>query len=218
MHSLGTYSAEDFLTYLNSDTLLANYSPKNLKELSRYLDTALASGNQITSVFLSLDPAILWNSCRKNDSIFDTQLSTFLLSYSDSHPEISFEIFLSSPSLSHWLKLDEAKTAAAIYAYRRLISDLSGHQNIQMFFAGDQYWLIANPDNYTDDPFVTNEVISQKLFLYTFCDDKFQISDATADAILASLQGIIQRERTTPTRYPDLSDCNGSYLYGYAAA
>lgn len=103
MHSLGTYSAEDFLTYLNSDTLLANYSPKNLKELSRYLDTALASGNQITSVFLSLDPAILWNSCRKNDSIFDTLLSTFLLSYSDSHPEISFEIFLSSPSLSHWL-------------------------------------------------------------------------------------------------------------------
>lgn len=212
MHSLGTYSAEDFLTYLNSDALLANYSPKNLKELSRYLDTALASGNQITSVFLSLDPAILWDSCRKNDSIFDTQLSTFLLSYSDSHPEISFEIFLSSPSLSHWLKLDEAKTATAIYAYRHLISDLSGHQNIQMFFAGDQYWLIANPDNYTDDPFVTNEVISQKLFLYTFCDDKFQISDATADAILASLQGLIQRERTTPTRYPDLSGCNIVYF------
>lgn len=103
MHSLSTYSAEDFLTYRGSDTIFANYSPKNLRELSRYLDTALASGNQITSVFLSLDPAILWNSCWKNDSIFDTQLSTFLLSYSDSHPEISFGIFLSSPSLAHWL-------------------------------------------------------------------------------------------------------------------
>lgn len=218
MHSLSTYSAEDFLTYRGSDTIFANYSPKNLRELSSYLDTAFASGNPISTVFLSLAPASLWSSCRKNETTFAKQLSGFLLSYSDGHPEISFGIFLSSPSLAHWLKLDGAKTATSIYAYRRLISDLSGHQNIQMFFAGDQYWLIANSDNYTDDPFVTNEVISQKLFLYTFCDAKFQISDATADAILASLQGIIQRERTTPTRYPDLSDCNGSYLYEYAAA
>lgn len=101
MHSLSTYSAEDFLTYRGLDTILIDQSPQNLKELSGYLDTALASRNRITSVFLSLDPAILWDSCQKNDSVFDTQLSDFLLSYSDSHPKISFEIFLSSPSLSH---------------------------------------------------------------------------------------------------------------------
>lgn len=212
MHSLSTYSAEDFLTYRGLDTILIDQSPQNLKELSGYLDTALASRNRITSVFLSLDPAILWDSCQKNDSVFDTQLSDFLLSYSDSHPKISFEIFLSSPSLSHWLQLEESETRAAIYAYRRLISDLSGHQNVQMYFAGDQYWLIANPDNYTDDPFVTNEVISQKLFLYTFCDGKFQISDATADATFASLQELIQHERTAPTHYPDLSGYNIAYF------
>ena len=191
---------------------MTNYSPRNLRELSSYLDTALASGNQISSVFLSLDPAILWNSCRKNEAVFDEQLSAFILSYSDSHPEIVFEITLSSPSLSHWLELSEAKTGSAIYAYRRFISNLSGHQNVQMFFAGDQYWLIANPDNYTEDPFVTNEVISQKLFLYNFCDGKFQISDANADTVLASLQELIREERATPTRYPDLSDCNIVYF------
>lgn len=212
MHSLSTYSAEDFLTYRGSDTIFANYSPKSLKELSSYLDTAFASGNQISTVFLSLDPVILWNSCRENETTFDKQLSGFLLSYSDSHPEIPFEIILSPPSLSHWLELSESKTETAIYAYQRLITSLSGHQNIQMFFAGDQYWLIANPDNYTEDPFVTNEVISQKLFLYTFCDGKYQISDANAGTVLSSLQELIQRERITPTRYPDLSDCNIVYF------
>lgn len=212
MHSLQTYSAEDFLTYHGSDTILTDYSPRDLKELSSYLDTALSSGNQVSSVFLSLDPALLWNSCRKNQSVFDRQLSAFLLSYSDSHPEIVFEIFLSSPSLSHWLELGEAKADAAIYAYRQLISGLSGHQNVQMFFAGDQYWLIANPDNYTEDPFVTNEVISRKLFLYTFCDGAFQISDTNADAVLSSLRELIQRECAAPTHYPDLSDCNIVYF------
>lgn len=212
MHSLKTHSAEDFLTYRGADTIITSYSPRNLRELSSYLDTALASGNRLSSVFLSLDPAILWSSCRKNEAVFDKQLSAFLLSYSDNHPEITFEITLSSPSLSHWLELSEDKTGTAIYAYRRFISDLSGHQNVKMFFAGDQYWLIANPGNYTEDPFVTNEVISQKLFLYNFCDGKFQISDANADTVLSSLQELIQKERVTPTRYPDLSDCNIVYF------
>lgn len=159
-----------------------------------------------------LTPPASGAAVEKNETTFAKQLSGFLLSYSDGHPEISFEIILSSPSLAHWLELSEPKTETAIYAYQRLITSLSGHQNIQMFFAGDQYWLIANPDNYTEDLFVTNEVISQKLFLYTFCDGKYQISDANAGTVLSSLQEIIQRERTTPTRYPDLSDCNIVYF------
>ncbi|MBQ2802376.1 MAG: hypothetical protein IJF07_00565 [Lachnospiraceae bacterium] len=204
MFPITGYQAEDFRTYRGVDPILSTGIPTNLTDLSTYLNTAFASGNTITNIYLGLDPYAIWQSCDRKSAQWTKDLETRLLPYFANYPDISFEIMLPSPSLEYWLSLKEDKTIEMLATYRTLITSLSSYPNVSTYFTGAEYWLIANPDSYLA-AYDINSVVARKLMLFTFCDKQYQISNDNADELLGRLSDLLASERQNPTSYPDLS-------------
>lgn len=206
MHSTENFSEEDFLFYRGVDTAVASHALLGAKEFSKYLDCILGSGNALSHIYLCLDPELLWMGAREKTDKWNSDLQEGLYSYVESCPDISFEILLPYPYIEYWLALNEEDLETLLAVYHALISELSAYPNVKIFFPGFEEWLMVNPDNYTDTLFDANEIITQKLFLYTFCDAAYQITPINEDFFWNSIRGTVDREKIAPTCYPDLSD------------
>ncbi len=204
LYSIENFAEEDFLTYRGFHTVKLDTTLRSTADVSEYLEAAFASGNTIENIYLGLDPVQIWNSSRKNTEKWTASINEDILFHASAHPEVTFEVLLPAPSLEYWINLDAKELEETLTLYRTLISSLSSSGNITTYFMGGEHWLIANPANYTDVQ-TTNEVISQKLMLFTFCDHEFQVNAENASAALETLRSQIVREHSSPTEYPDLS-------------
>lgn len=206
MHSTAGFSEEDFKYYRGLDTLITSHALLSAEELSSYLNCILGSGNPINHIYLCLDPELLWADARKQSSRWDSLLRKNLYRYIEENSDITFEILLPYPYIHYWLNLKEKDFNTILTTYSSLVSGLSVYSNTRIFFPGMEYWLMVNPDNYDHSCFEANAIVTQKLFLYTFCDGVYQITPENMDTCWDTLRSIVIRETTTPTEYPDLSD------------
>lgn len=206
MHSTENFKEEDFLTYRGLRTAVAAHTLLDTKELSEYLDCVLESGNTLSHIYLCPDPELLWMEAGEKEDKWIQNLDKGLYSYIEANPHITFEILLPYPALAYWLALEEENLETLLTAYHTLVGELSAYPNTMIFFPGFEEWLMVNPDNYTDTLFDANELVTQKLFLYTFCDAAYQITPVNEDFFWESVRATVTRERITPSAYPDLSD------------
>ncbi len=196
MYSIEHFAQEDFATYRGYNTLKLDTLLHNTADIERYLSSAFHSGNPIEGIYLGLDPAEMEN--------ISSNILHHITPYVLTHSEVTFEVLLPAPSLAYWLSQSEEDAETLLTSYEAIVRALAPHNNVILYFMGQEEWLIANPANYTGDC-VTNEILSRKMFLYTFCDHKYQINGDNVTAQLDTLKSLIQRERNTPTQYPDLS-------------
>lgn len=205
MYSIEHFAEEDFATYRGVNTLKLSTTLRDTNDLGEYLTEAFASGNPVEIVYLGLDPARMWNSADKKIDKWNSSLTEDIIAFATGHPEVTFEILLPAPSLTYWTELSAKDVSETLTTYRSLVNTLQPYGNIMIYFMGGEHWLIANPDNYTDD-LTTNPEVSQKMFLFTFCDHEYLINAANVDQYLDTLNTLITREKETPTVYPVLSD------------
>jgi len=206
MHSTEYFSEEDFITFRGLNTVVAAHRILSTKEFAQYLDSILESGNVVSHVYLGLDPELLWMEALEKTKKWSQNLNTGLYSYIENNPDIVFEIMLPYPQLDYWLSLSEEDLETLLTSYHTIVNEVSAYPNAKLFFPGYEEWLIVNPGNYTDTLFDANEVITQKLFLYLFCDADYQITPANENLFWNSIRETVAREQTAPTYYPDLSD------------
>lgn len=204
MYSIENFAQEDFITYRGVNTLKLPTVLRSTGDMGEYLTAAFDSGNSVEIVYLGLDPAQIWSSVGKKIDKWNSALTEDIMAYATAHPEVTFEILLPAPSLNYWTEKSIAETEEILTTYQSLISTLDPYSNISTYFMGGEHWLIANPDNYTA-ALTTNPLISQKIFLFTFCDHEYQINAANVTEQLDALKALIAREKETPTSYPDLS-------------
>lgn len=204
MYDISTFSEEDFTTYRGIPTLKLDYSFRTMTLLNDALDEIFSSSNELTNLYLGLDPFLMWKSEKEDISVVQSSLDLGLLSYADSHPEITFEILFPFPSMDYWLKQNENDVNSCMILYQQLTNILASRSNITLYFPGAEKWLINNPGNYTGS-FSTNELVSQKLFLLTFCDHQLQLAGGNAATLMQQLSDQIEQYRANPVSYPDLS-------------
>ncbi|MGN0168374.1 MAG: SGNH/GDSL hydrolase family protein [Acetatifactor sp.] len=204
MYDISTFSEEDFTDYRAIPTLKLDYCLDSADKINQMLDAVFSSGNQITNVYLGLDPLALWHSEKNDITKVQEAFETGWFAYADAHPEVTFEILFPFQSMSYWLSLEEGELQASLILYQQLASILTSRSNITVYYVGAQEWLINNPANYVSD-FVTNELVSQKLFLLTFCDHKLQINGRNAKEMVEQLSEQIAANREAPAEYPDFS-------------
>lgn len=204
MYPINNYSVEDFTTYRAVTPILSDYAISDFSEIGEFLETAFASGNDITNVYLGLDPYLMWTSLGKKNERWEQALELHLLSYITAHPALSFEILFPYPSIKYWASLKEKELDTAFTTYDTLIHTLEPYSNVTVYFVGAEEWLIANPGNYTD-AFETNYQVSLKLMLLTFCDHNLQIEASDTAAVFADLKSRIRQEKESPETYPDLT-------------
>lgn len=206
MHSSSGYTQENFMTYAAHNTLVSSHEIRTVDELQHYLEKIFSSGNTIDSIYLMLDPAMIWNSCGQNDTRWDAALQKGLFSFVSEHPETKFSILLPYPSLDYWLNMDQTALNEILSTYHTFIEDAYNYTNILTFYMGFENWLLVNPDNYISD-FDVNDVIAKKIFLICFCDKVNQITPINDQILFDMLREQVLAERTSPTVYPNLSDC-----------
>lgn len=206
MHSSSGFTPDIFTTYFALNTVISSYEIQSMGELQCYMDEAFSSDNTINKVFLLLDPDMIWNSCRHDEARWDDALQNGLLSYISAHPDTDFEILLPYPSLNYWLSMEETALEDVLTVYHRFIEDIYGYSNIRIYYMGFENWLLANPDNYISD-FDVNDIIAQKIYLICFCDGINEITPINDQILFDMLREQVTAERTSPTVYPDLSNC-----------
>lgn len=205
MHSTKYIYAEDFSYFMAMDTLVASHSILDTKELSRYLDGILDSGNPVTSLTLGLDPELLWNDARHKEDVWEKKMEKGLYSYVREHPEISFAVILPAPYIGYWTGFEEGKLDTLLTVYRRLVDELSVYGNVKIQFPGCERWIMINPDNYEAPLFDTNEYITKMILLYTWCDRFAPITPENKEDIWNALCETIEAEKNRTEEYPDLS-------------
>lgn len=206
MHSTAPFSEDDFAFFRGLDTAVTAHTLLNTEELDRYLAYIFTTENTIGNIYLCLDPELLWVCADKKAETWILNMSEHLYTHIEAHPEVSFEILLPYPHLNYWTGLDEEDFETLLTVYHTLVGELSAYTNTKVFFPGYEHWLLFNPDHYTDTVFDTNDIITQKIFLYTFCDGVYQITPDNESLLLGALQETVVSEKTSPTRFPDLSD------------
>lgn len=204
MYNIDTYNEEDFVTYRGIPVVRMSYNLQSWKDISIYLTKILSSPNTVTNIYLGLDPVSLWESSNKDSERWNKNLERYLLPIFKAREDVVYEILLPVPSLQYWINLDSAQLKESVEAYRELVESVSFYSNVIIFFPGNEEWLIANPANYLENGQV-NKDVSQKLFLYTFCDHNFQISMGNASEMFERLISLIDQERQMAHTYPDLS-------------
>lgn len=204
MYSIEHFEQEDFTTYRGVNTLKLETPLRNTTDLGEYLNAAFSSDNSVELIYLGLDPAQIWDSCHKKIDQWNTSITEDIISYATAYTDVTFEILLPAPPLTYWTEKSIKDTGEILTTYASLINTLEPYSNITIYFMGAEHWLIANPDNYTDG-LATNPVISQKMFLFTFCDHDYQVNASNVTEQLDALQALITRQQETPTEYPDLS-------------
>ncbi|MBR1930177.1 MAG: SGNH/GDSL hydrolase family protein [Lachnospiraceae bacterium] len=204
MYPVTAYNEEDFALYRGVSTLIVQEPAAMTKDLSDYLETAFTSGNTISNIYLGLDPYKMWASAG-NQTAWERHLSEDLVKYITANPGTDFEVLLPYYSEKDWMALSEEQIHVAMEKYRQLTKDLEVYANVTLYFAGQEEWLIANPDNYTDAG-SANPEISRKLFLLTFCDHAYQVNAESIQAVVSSLEAFLAAERQSPKVYPDFSD------------
>lgn len=162
---LSMYSIENF-----DENVLADYRgvpttfldlPLEGEELVKTLEHLLKKTDYVTTVFLGLA------------SDGDTSgWEETLRSIGTDHPDITFEILLSFPSIQYWLTLSENELEEVLAWYRKVCGLYSHYdivENIHVFMPGSEEWLICNDDNYEKNGDVTKET-AVELEKFVFCD------------------------------------------------
>lgn len=205
MYPLTGYNEEDFATFRGVDTILSSYSIPKWEVLSEYIDAVFVTDNNVTNIYLGLEPSVLWETCDANDEEWNRQLESYFIPYLTEYPMITFEILLPYPDMSYWTSMTVDEMHATLDIYGNLVEALDSYSNVTIYFVGGEHWLIANPGNY-NDALDVNPVIAQKLMLLTFCDHQFQITPTNADTLFDNLSALVTYECTVPSVYPDLSE------------
>lgn len=203
MYDISSYPVDNFTYYFGIKIVKADHCVKNMKDINSYLSAVLASDNELTNIYIGLDPLQLWKASEKDIASVRAAFEEKLFPLTDSFPEISFEIFLSHPSMQYWLSLSEEERETAYVLYQQFAQLLDGRENITTFYAGGQAWLIENPKNYTD-AFTTIEEVSEFIFLSHY-NDYYRINSQNAASMLLETSSLVAENIESPPQYPDLS-------------
>ena len=197
------YAEDVFLTYRGVPVVIADYQMKKAEDYADYFNEAWASGNQITNIYMGVDPYALWEEAGGNQEKWEELISFNMTRYVVAHPDVTFEVLLPYDSLEKWLALDGEECQQRYECYYAFVDKLDDYANVTQYYVGGQEWLIANPGNYVDGQ--AGEDIAKKLQLLCFCDHEYVIASGNAEILLDGLTMLLEKERENPTVYADLS-------------
>lgn len=182
---------EDFTYYLGTDPLITSYCIPKRDVLGDYVRRIAQSGNTISKIYLGVRPDII--------------PSEDILALAADYPGVSFDIFLSYPSLDYWSGLSEDGCGKLLQAYSDFITALLPESRISLYSFSASEWLIANPTNYESD-FSVHADIARKLLLLCYMNQDYLLTADNATPTMEALTLLVTGERSTPSVYPDYSD------------
>ncbi len=154
-------------------------------------------------VFLYLDPLAVSSEEGSEELAAFVQV---IRDFADTHSDTETLCMMASHPLSTWVGLSEEEETEIMGAYETWMKELSGLSKTYVFFHGYERWLILNGTNFIGE--MPNSDIAKRLMLLSFADRKYRVDSKNCGECLEILTGHINKERDTPSIYPDLSGCD----------
>lgn len=204
MYAPEAFPEDIYPTYMGYDAVGCSHRIASFSDLSDYLETAFSSDNEVTHVFLMLDPLLLWDSSLHQNALFTASLEEKLLAYVDTYAGAEFTVIFSTPSLAYWQSHADDDLDTYCNVIRILAASLSARENVTLHFPGQEEWLISNPDAY-DTPRELNAVAARSTMLLVL-SGAMRYLETESYSSLARFSALVQQAASSPVTYPDLSD------------
>ena len=195
MFPIETYDEEDFSHYRALDVLKLTEVIPNAKVLKAYLAEVRSSENELTSIYLGVDP----RKVTAND----------VLEWKKAFPEASFEVFPMYRRLSDWMKLPSLEKA--YNAYLSLAEGLVSQEGIHVYSFFAQEWLIADDANYEKGTLLTKD-IATRLFIYGDVAHNCDLKPENMALYFDDFNRLLVSSKNGGYHFPDLSSYDVIFL------
>ena len=196
MFPIDTYDEEDFSHYRALDVLKLKEVIPNAKVLKTYLAEVRQSENELTSIYLGIDPRKV--------------TASDVLEWKKAFPEASFEVFPMYRRLSDWMKLPNLEKA--YNAYLSLAEGLIGRKNVHVYSFFAQEWLIADDANYEKKGTLLTKDIATRLFIYGDVDHNCDLKPENMALYFDDFNRLLVSSKTDGYQFPDLSSFEVIFL------
>ena len=188
MFPIDTYDEEDFSHYRALDVLKLTEVIPNTKVLKAYLAEVRQSENELTSIYLGIDP--------KKVTASD------VLEWKKAFPEVTFEVFPTYRRLSDWMKLRNLDQT--YNAYLSLAEGLAEKEGIHVYSFFAQEWLIADDANF-EKGLLLNKDVATRLFIYGDVDHNCDLKPENMALYFDDFNRLLVSSKNGGYHFPDLS-------------
>ncbi len=190
-----------FEYYRGVPVVQAEHTFVNLADIGDYLDHCFSTKEEMKTVYIGLDPYEISKLYGHHASLYARDYLKTLLDQASRHPETVFEVLFPFRSLEELRSFPENKYTELVTAYRNFVNMCIPYDNIIIYYAGFEEWLITNPGNYDETGECTAE-IAQVLMAKTFQNDNYVLTTANMEDRFEKMTELVQE---TPADWPDLS-------------
>lgn len=201
MYPISNFDSEDFIKYFGLNTKVIYYPVTDTLRISKYLEAAFSSSNEISNVFLGIDPACFKDSASETDALIS--------GYIDRFPDTVFWIIPSTPGIGYWVSLSEKETSEVIDKFTDICCRLVLKSNVKLIYTGSEEWMIANSNNYESDNVTLCDGFASKAFLYSLSK---QLNQDTVFEKAEELTSLIKKYRNVSATNADFSDSYIVYI------
>lgn len=191
MYPTDYYKEEYYSHYRGMSAIRATYAMNDSRIMKWYMDTAVNSGNVITTAYLGIDPMKV-----NTEDIFQIVLE---------NEETMFDIVLAYPNMDYWLEMSPEECQKAWETYRDFAGNVLGLGNTRVYYFCNEEWLLCNPGNY-EGVFKTNKAVSELLMCYSDEQHNNILNVENFHRRFNEAWRLLEKYREYPIEYPDASD------------
>lgn len=191
MYATKNYEEEDWMFYRAMDVVRTDYAIPNNRVLQKYMETAKASGNTVTTVYLGIDP----KEIAKEDVVRMIQ----------QNPTMHFEVILAYPQIDYWTSMGKAECEELIQNYQTFAEWIIPLENASLYLFSSEEWLICNAKNY-EDTYCTNTEVSEFLMCNFDLLHAYWLSSENVQVRFDRMRLLVDSYRENPIEYPDAAE------------
>lgn len=194
MYPIQTYDPYYLSYWRGLEAFKAERFMENGRELAGTLAYLEERENIPEVMLLGLDPEGLEEEYPLEDSLLGLIRRT---------PDTAYEILFVNPVMTYWKQKEEGEWQAALERYEKAAKLLGQEENVKLFFACDQEWLVCNGGNYAEDRMPVEDAATALLACYT--RGEYLLTEENRKERLDSVRELIANWRSHDRKLTGLS-------------
>ncbi len=212
------YNPELMAMYTNSKIYECTHTCHRLPDLGALIEKSASQDNKLRVVYISLDPEIINKYYFSSSRAYTKALNNRLMNVINKYPNIEFRVLYPAYSIKYWNTM--SLTDGISSGQREIMDDyeiittvLTTAPNVNVYWAGDEEWIIGNELNYLDDVMdngccyvgntnpkikeleYTNNYIDDLLLGYSINGADMELNNANASIRMEKLRGVLLKDK-----------------------
>ncbi len=202
------FSQQEFLEYRGLKVVKTSKRLETLEHIKQMTELVNEKSEGLNTVYLQVNPMVLYQNLGEGVQ-WQEALEECIITPVQESENVTYEILLSYPRLSYLASFTDEEWELYKQVYLGFVENVSGLENVYVYYLGDKEWLNKNPLNYESD-YMVNQMVEKSIMLSVFCDRKYTVTPPEMQILLMELEELIGFYRAE--QYPDFSEWSFVFL------